>query len=106
MTATISAQRILELLKEIEAGAPVDFSACAIDAAAARQLVASHLADLHAHLVRFEARAEAREALLLATTARVMLDNIALQVRAVGTSGVVAGGELGALLERLGVSGD
>lgn len=103
--ATPMARQILALLQEIELGAAVDFRHCGIDPALARQLVASHLSQLHAHLVRFQPTAEGREALLLATTARVMLENVVLQARALAGQGRVAGGELGALLERLGVGG-
>ncbi len=83
----------------------MDFRRCGIDPQLARQLVASHLSQLHAHLAHFQPTAEGREALLLATTARLMLENVALQARALADQGRAAGGELGALLERLGVGG-
>lgn len=103
--ATPMAQRILELLEEIELDAAVDFAGCDIDRDLARHLVVRHLSQLHEHLCRCVGDAEGREALLLATAARVMLENVVLQARVLAGRGRVAGGELGALLERLGVGG-
>ncbi|MBL8473520.1 MAG: hypothetical protein KF778_08425 [Rhodocyclaceae bacterium] len=98
---TISPRTILALLEEIESDDPVDFGALPVDGHSARSLVAAHLAELRATLVSQRLSGEDREAVLLATASRVILENLQLHVRALYERGEQASVEFDALLARL-----
>ncbi|MBL8484743.1 MAG: hypothetical protein JNJ60_21290 [Rhodocyclaceae bacterium] len=99
--STITPLTILALLEEIESEDPVDFGALPVDGRSARNLVAVHLAELRAMLVSQQLSSEDREAILLATASRVILENLLLHVRALCERGEQASQEFDALLVRL-----
>lgn len=74
----VSADDILCLLAELEQGDPLEFGETPVDEADARRLVALSMAKFSDDLAAQGIGAESREALALATAARVLLDNMRL----------------------------
>ena len=99
----ISPCTIRALLDDIEVEDPVDFGDLPVDEERARSLVVAHLAEMRERLVKHDLSGEAREAVLLATASRVILENLLLHVRACLEHPDASGeAEFAALISRLG----
>jgi hypothetical protein len=86
----VSADDIRTLLTELEQGDPLDFGDIPLQEESARQLVVLSMAKFSGDLEQEGLPAEAREALALATCARVLLDNLLLNYRVMTQSGTAA----------------
>lgn len=84
---TVSANDVLTLLAELEQGDPIEFGELPLAEDEARRIVALSMAKFSEDLAREGVESELREALALATAARVLLDNLALHYRLLSRSG-------------------
>lgn len=99
--SVISPGSILALLEEIEVEDPLDFGNLPVDERMARSLVVTQLAELRENLIRARVCGEDREALLLATASRVILENLLLHVQARSDGRASAKDECEGLLAKL-----
>jgi hypothetical protein len=99
----IDPSTILELLHELEVGDPLDFGNLSISEEDARNLVAVSLSKLSQDLAQQGLSSESREALALATAARLLLDNLTLHYRLLALQGA-APTDAKALLEAIRTS--
>ncbi len=98
----ISPCTIRALLDDIEVEDPIDFGDLPVDEERARSLVVTQLAEMRERLVRHDLSGEAREAVLLATASRVILENLLLHVRVCLDHPDSGEDEFAALIARLG----
>jgi hypothetical protein len=84
----VSAHDIQTLLAELEQGDPLDLGEVPLDEAAARRIVVLSMAKFSQDLAAQGMNAETREALALATAARVLLDNLKLHYQLLVKAGV------------------
>lgn len=73
-------ETIAILIAEIEAGDPMDFSALAIDADAARSLMAAHFCEIDRQLEELGLPADQRLEMMAAIAAHAMVENMLLHL--------------------------
>lgn len=96
---TITPQKLIMLIQEVEMEDPIDFADLPFEEAALRALVADHLCEMAAAMDNFSE--EDRHLALLAVAAKLVLENLVLHVQLLRQHGVPMGDNVDALLQRL-----
>lgn len=96
----VSAAELCELIREIETEDPIDFADLPFDDQALRQQVASDLCNMSGQMQSLSA--EDREITLMAVAARLVLENLVLNIQLLRQHHLATDAEIQALLKNIG----
>ena len=96
---SITPQKLIALIQEVEQEDPIDFADLPFEEAALRALVADHLCEMAAAMDNFSE--EDRHLALLAVAAKLVLENLVLHMQLLRQHGGPLSDSAGALLQRL-----
>ena len=95
----IQSEELAALMLEVEKDDPIDFADLPFDDAELRQLVASHLCEMAAAMDKFST--EDKLLTLLAVSAKLVLENLVLNVQLLRRHGLPVSDNVEGLLNRL-----
>ncbi len=96
---TITPEALAALMREVEREDPIDFADLPFEEDQLRALVANHLCDMAAAMENFSS--EDKQTTLLAVSAKLVLENLVLQVQLLRQHGMPVGDSVDGLLQRL-----